>query len=379
MVTQALGFKTPFFGARPLSNASPTVQQPLLFGQSGADSVHFGLKTSSNLPVDPPLNLHTKEKPFDATVVSVETLKPEGGKTPPSKADVVKLVLDITGSNFVAEDGTRRISPGHSLLVLPNIPKELNYLKAYRKIPYHDTAKLELKDDAHRSYLLEHRYSVADIHEGPKGVTLTMFIKRVEYEQDGQKKQGFLSNQLANLKPGEKITMFGPNTNRFLMPPTRDANMLIFCTGLAAMSPVQDFLHTRFEEQTGEIGETYLYSGYRHHDDEMNEKKYKEYEKDQDNRFTYQTAFSQDPKNPQRVEDLIRKDGDKILELLKKDNTYVYICGVYGTEVSVISALLNHVVKQESPPISDVLDLIQEMRKSGRWREEGSRQRYRYN
>jgi Na+-transporting NADH:ubiquinone oxidoreductase subunit NqrF len=342
------------------------------------DSVHFGQRVAPKISVEPPLELHTRQKPFEAKVLSVETLKPEGKDTPPGKADVIKLVFDITDSNFV-KDGKAVIEPGHSLLVLPNIPegKEYEYLKAFRKNTYQECEKLDLKNESHRPLLLEHRYSVADIHEEAGRVTLTMVVRRVEYEQGGEKKLGLLSNQLANLKPGDKITMFGPNTNRFTLPSQRDANMLIFSTGIAAMGPIQDFLQTRLEGQTGKLGETRLYTGYRNHEDEINGKKYGDYEKDSDKHFSYHPAFSRDLQNPQRVGEAVRKDGKKILDLLDKDNTYAYFCGVWGIEVTVISALLQAALENKRP-IEDVLDRIQDMKKNGRWKSEGSRQLYRY-
>jgi ferredoxin-NADP reductase len=359
-------------------SAPKNSQGKITIDSPAGDSIHFGRRVSASLPVDPPLNLHTKQNPFDATVVSVETLKPSGGNVPPSQADAFKLVLNLSGSNFVTEDGTRaRLLPGQHLMVMPQTPKHLAYLKPFKKMPYLETAKLKLNNDLDREYLHEKRYSIADMEEGENGVKVTLVIKRIEYTENGQKRLGLVSNQLASLKPGDKITVFGPNTNRFLMPPDRDANMLIFATGIAAMGPMYDFFQTRFHGQKGELGETRFYAGYRQPDDEMCQEEYQAYAKDPAKRFTYHAAFSRDPKNPQRIENLIRKDGEKILNLLDKDNTYIYICGVWGLEVSVISAMLQAALEQKRP-IEDVMDRIQELKKAGRWKVEGSRQWYRY-
>lgn len=343
------------------------------------DQVQFGLRKVTTLPTDPPLFMHSKtDNPFDATVVSIETLKPEDGKTPPSRADVFKVVLDLTGSNFVTKDGKHaRIVPGHHLMVIPNIPENLGYLQRFRNIPYAKTENLPFQDPADRKFLHERRYSVADVEEGKNGVRATLVVKRVTYTEGGKKREGLVSNQLAKLKPGDKISVFGPNTNRFLMPPERDANMLFFSTGIASMAPLQDFFQTRFIGQKGKLGETRFYTGYRKAADEMCREQYQAYADNPDNRFTYRSAFSRDPNNPQRIGNIIRQDGKEVLALLDKDNTYVYLCGIWGVEVSVISALLQAALEQ-GKPIDDVLDRIQEMKKSGHWRVEGSRQPYRY-
>lgn len=378
MLTAAIhGFETRFYPKTPVNS---NVQDRVSHLPIQTDTIHFGKRLSLDLSPEPQLDLHTKENPFDATIISVETLKPENDDTPPEKADVVKVVLDVAGSNFATANGTRaRIVPGHHLLILPNIPKHLQYLEAFRKLPYDEAEGLKLPDESHRQYLLEHRYSIADVEEGKNGVKVTLVIKRVEYlDENGKTRKGLVSNQLAGLKPGNKITIFGPNTNRFLMPPNRDTNMLLFSTGIAAMGPLMDFFQTRFEDQHGQIGETRLYSGYRKREDEICHEKYSNYAADSANRFSYTTAFSRDPENPQRLNELIRKDAEKILDLLDKDNTYVYFCGVYGVEVTVISTLLQ-IALERGRSIDEMLDRIQEMKKSGHWRVEGSRQPFRYN
>ena len=365
-----------------LSSPLQISPQSLPLAAPTRDSVHFRGRRSLSPAASPELNLHTKDQPFDATVVRVETLKPENGKTPPEEADVFSVVLDLTGSNFVTPDGKRaRIFPGHSLLILPDIPRHLDYLQAFRKVPYEDAEKLTLREDSHRQYLLEHRYSIADVWEGDQGVRVRLVVRRVEYEQDGQKKLGLVSNQLAGMRPGDRVTLFGPNTNRFLMPPEQDANMLLFCTGIASMAPFKDFLQTRFDNASqtpGKTsGETCLYSGYRHRSDELCPDLYRNYMSDVANRFTYRTAFSRDSDDPQRLDQLVLKDADRIFGLLDERNTYVYFCGVRGVEAVVISALLRATLQQDRS-VDDVLDRIQAMKQEGRWRVEGSVQPFRY-
>lgn len=361
--------QNPFFAALP---AQKTLMPPT------SDRVTFGKRTSGELPISPELNLHTRENPFDATVVSIETLKPEKGNVPPEKSDVFKIVLDVTGSNFATEDGKRaRVVPGHHMIVLSQIPKGLEYLHQYRKLQPKEIQKLDLPKE-HKEFLKQHRYSITDVQEGPDGVKVTLVVRRVEFQdKNGKLQQGLISNQLAKAKPGSKVTLTGPDTNRFLMPPDRSANMLLFSTGIASMGPLMDFFQTRFERQQGPIGETRLYSGYRTRDNEMCRDLYKRYTADPQNRFHYAAAFSRDAENPQRISDLMRKDADRIFELLNSDNTYVYLCGVWGVEVTVISTLLELALERHEP-IDNMLDRIQEMKKNGHWRVEGSRHASRY-
>jgi benzoyl-CoA 2,3-epoxidase subunit A len=50
-------------------------------------------------------------------------------------------------------------------------------------------------------------------------------------------------------------------------------------------------------------------------------------------------AFSRVPGEPkQYVQDLIRKRSDKVFQMLKDDNTYIYICGLKGMETGVLEA-----------------------------------------
>jgi sulfite reductase alpha subunit-like flavoprotein len=51
-------------------------------------------------------------------------------------------------------------------------------------------------------------------------------------------------------------------------------------------------------------------------------------------------AFSREPGRPKRyVQDLMRERGSAVLDFLRDDDAYVYICGLRGMETGVIEAL----------------------------------------
>ena len=50
-------------------------------------------------------------------------------------------------------------------------------------------------------------------------------------------------------------------------------------------------------------------------------------------------AFSRVPGKPkQYVQDLMRQRGDRVVELLQDDNTYIYVCGLKGMEQGIEEA-----------------------------------------
>ena len=51
-------------------------------------------------------------------------------------------------------------------------------------------------------------------------------------------------------------------------------------------------------------------------------------------------AFSRTPGQPRRyVQDLMRERGAAVLELLRDEASYIYVCGVRGMEAGVLEAL----------------------------------------
>ena len=181
-------------------------------------------------------------------------------------------------------------------------------------------------------------YSVASPRDGerPKYNNLSLTVKRVTADHDGQAAHGVASNYLCDLKKGDKVNVVGPYGTSFLMPNHPGSNLLMICTGTGS-APMRAMTERRRRKSLPkEDGKLMLFFGAR----TPGELPYfgpltrlpKEF-------IDINLAFSRVPEQPrQYVQDLIRARADEVVRLLRDDNTYVYLCGLKGMEQGVDEA-----------------------------------------
>ena len=181
-------------------------------------------------------------------------------------------------------------------------------------------------------------YSVASPRDGerPKYNNLSLTVKRVTADHDGQAAHGVASNYLCDLKKGDKVNVVGPYGTSFLMPNHPGSNLLMICTGTGSAPMRAMTERRRRKSQPKEDGKLMLFFGAR----TAAELPYfgpltrlpKEF-------IDINLAFSRVPGQPrQYVQDLIRNRADDIVHLLKDGNTYLYLCGLKGMEKGVDEA-----------------------------------------
>ena len=182
-------------------------------------------------------------------------------------------------------------------------------------------------------------YSVASPREGerPKYNNLSLTVKRVTEDHEGQSAHGIGSNYLCDLKKGDKVNVVGPYGTSFLMPNHPGSHLLMICTGTGS-APMRAMTERRRRKFcAGEtLGKQMLFFGAR----TPGELPYfgpltklpKEF-------IDMNLAFSRVPGEPKRyVQDVLRERGADVARLLKDENAYVYICGLKGMEKGVEEA-----------------------------------------
>ena len=181
-------------------------------------------------------------------------------------------------------------------------------------------------------------YSVASPRDGerPRYNNLSLTVKRVTVDHDGNAVIGVASNYLCDLKKGDKVNVVGPYGTSFLMPNHPGSNLLMICTGTGSAPMRAMTERRRRKSQPKEDGKLMLFFGAR----TAAELPYfgpltrlpKEF-------IDINLAFSRVPGQPrQYVQDLIRSRADDIVRLLKDGNTYLYLCGLKGMEKGVDEA-----------------------------------------
>ncbi|MCO5607897.1 hypothetical protein L7F22_062099 [Adiantum nelumboides] len=187
-------------------------------------------------------------------------------------------------------------------------------------------------------------YSIASSAIGDFGdkKTVSLCVKRLVYTNDkGEEVKGVCSNFLCDLKPGLPVDITGPVGKEMLMPKDQNANIIMLGTG-TGIAPFRGFLWKMFFEKHADYkfnGLAWLFLGvptsstllYREEFELMKEKF-------PDN-FRLDFAVSREQQNEKGekmyIQTRMAQYADELWELLKKDNTYVYMCGLKGMEKGI--------------------------------------------
>jgi len=206
-------------------------------------------------------------------------------------------------------------------------------------------------------------YSIASPRDGerPNYNNLSLTVKRVTEDRASEPTQGVCSNYLCDLKTGDEVNVVGPYGSNFLMPNHAGANLLMICTGTGA-APMRAMTERRRRRlKLKEPGQTMLFFGAR----AAGELPYfGPLMKLPKSFIDVNLALSRVPGQPrQYVQDKIRECGDAVAELLRSDETYVFICGLKGMEAGV-DAAFSDICSERG---IDWSQTVQRMRQNGRY------------
>ncbi|KAI8541158.1 hypothetical protein RHMOL_Rhmol08G0039900 [Rhododendron molle] len=194
-------------------------------------------------------------------------------------------------------------------------------------------------------------YSIASSALGDFGdsKTVSLCVKRLVYTNDqGEIVKGVCSNFLCDLKPGNDVKITGPVGKEMLMPIDPTATVIMLATG-TGIAPFRSFLWKMFFEK---------------HED------YKEFEKMKEkapDNFRLDFAVSREQTNEKGekmyIQTRMAQYAEELWELLKKDNTYVYMCGLKGMEKGIDDIMLSLAAKDGI----DWIDYKKQLKKGGQW------------
>jgi benzoyl-CoA 2,3-dioxygenase component A len=250
----------------------------------------------------PYVNLYVIAKPAIATVTGNFRLTADG-----ATADIRHIVLDFGGAAFP-------VLEGQTIGILP--------------------PGVDASGKPHHVRL----YSVASPREGerPRYNNLSLTVKRVTEDHDGQPVRGVASNYLCDLAKGDQVNIVGPYGTTFLMPNHPGSSLLMVCTGTgsAPMRAMTERRRRRIALKEG--GVLTLFFGARSEGELPYFGPLQKLPKDF---IDINFAFSRVPGAPKRyVQDRIRERSAEVARLLGDENCYVYICGLKGMEHGVDDA-----------------------------------------
>ncbi len=252
----------------------------------------------------PYLNLYDIRKPVTATVAGNFRLT-----DPDTDSDICHIVLDF-GNEFFP------VLEGQSIGIIPpgtDASGKPHYLRMY---------------------------SVASPRDGERAGynNLSLTVKRVLADHEGQPVKGVASNYLCDLQKGDTVQVTGPFGSNYLMPNHPGSNLLMICTGTGAapMRAMTEYRRRLMVHGKPVDGKLMLFFGARR----PGELPYfGPLLKLPPSFIDMHLAFSRVDGEPKTyVQDKLREAGPAVAELLKGD-TYLYVCGLKGMEAGVMEAL----------------------------------------
>ena len=185
------------------------------------------------------------------------------------------------------------------------------------------------------------QYSIASPRNGerPGYNNVSLTIKRVLQDHQGNAVRGVGSNYMCDLQIGDKVQVIGPFGTSFLMPNHPRSNIVMICTGTgsAPMRAMTEWRRRLRQSGKFEGGKLMLFFGARTKEELPYFGPLQTLPKDF---IDINFAFSRTLEQPKRyVQDAMRERAADLGALLKDPSTYFYVCGLKSMEEGVVLAL----------------------------------------
>ena len=185
------------------------------------------------------------------------------------------------------------------------------------------------------------QYSIASPRNGerPGYNNLSLTVKRVLEDHDGQPVRGVASNYLCDLQVGDTVQVIGPFGHSFLMPNHPKSHIVMICTGTgsAPMRAMTEWRRRLRASGKFDSGKLMLFFGARTREELPYFGPLQNLPKDFiDTSFAFSRAEGQ-PKT--YVQDLLRERAADVAAMLADPNAYFYVCGLKAMEEGVLLAL----------------------------------------
>jgi benzoyl-CoA 2,3-epoxidase subunit A len=185
------------------------------------------------------------------------------------------------------------------------------------------------------------QYSIASPRNGERPLynNLSLTIKRVLEDHQGNPVLGVASNYMCDLKVGDKVQVIGPFGASFLMPNHPKSHIVMICTGTgsAPMRAMTEWRRRLRASGKFEGGKLMLFFGARTKEELPYFGPLQSLPKDF---IDINFAFSRTPGQPKKyVQDAMRERAADLARLLADANCYFYVCGLKSMEEGVLLAL----------------------------------------
>ncbi len=289
---------------------------------------------------DVPVNIYRPKTPYEGTVIENYSLLKEG-----AIGRVNHITFDLKDS-----DPFLNYVEGQSIGIMP--------------------AGEDVNGKPHKLRL----YSIASTRHGDNfnGNTVSLCVRQLQYEKDGETINGVCSTYLCDIKPGDKVKITGPVGKEMLLPDEEDANIVMLATG-TGIAPMRAYLRRMFEATEKEKnkwnfkGKAWLFMGAPKSANLLYEEDLQRYLTDYPDNFKYTKAISREQQNTKGgrmyIQDRVLESANELFNMIEDQKTHIYLCGLKGMEPGIDEAM----TKAAEEKGLNWSELRPQLKKAGRW------------
>ena len=265
---------------------------------------------------DVSVNLYKPKDPFMGTVVGNHSLLAEG-----AIGRVNHITFDLAGG-----DPQLHYVEGQSIGIIPDgtdANGKPNKLRLY-----------SIASTRHGDDLADH--------------TVSLCVRQLEYEKEGQTIYGVCSTFLCDIEPGAKVKITGPVGKEMLLPDDEEANIIMLATG-TGIAPMRAYLRRMFDPSEREKngwqfrGKAWLFMGAPKTANLLYDDDFNRYQAEYPDNFRYTKAISREEQNSKGgrmyIQDRVLEHADEIFTMIEDPKTHVYMCGLRGMEPGIDEAM----------------------------------------
>ena len=297
-------------------------------------------KTMKKKHADVPVNIYRPKSPYEGTVIENYSLLKDG-----AIGRVNHITFDLKDS-----DPFLNYVEGQSIGIMP--------------------AGEDANGKPHKLRL----YSIASTRHGDdfNGNTVSLCVRQLQYEKDGETINGVCSTYLCDIKPGDKVKITGPVGKEMLLPDEEDANIVMLATG-TGIAPMRAYLRRMFEPTEKEKnkwnfkGKAWLFMGAPKSANLLYEEDLQRYLAENPDNFKYTKAISREQQNTKGgrmyIQDRVLESANELFNMIEDEKTHIYLCGLKGMEPGIDEAM----TKAAEEKGLNWSELRPQLKKAGRW------------
>ena len=297
--------------AETVPQAAPAASQDAASAQA-----RTAAKAAAAGHAEVPVNTYKPKAPFIGTVTENYSLVGEG-----AIGRVNHITFDLSGG-----DPQLRYVEGQSIGIIPE--------------------GTDANGKPHKLRL----YSIASTRHGDNmaGHTVSLCVRQLQYEKDGETINGVCSTYLCDIEPGAQVKITGPVGKEMLLPDDEEANVIMLATG-TGIAPMRTYLRRMFEPAEREKngwhfrGKAWLFMGAPKTPNLLYDADFEHYQREFPDNFRYTKAISREQQNAKGgrmyIQDRVLEHADEIFAMIENPKTHVYMCGLKGMEPGIDEAM----------------------------------------